>query len=182
MDDQNYVYKSTLKKDHGFTDKTIAALGAPDKTAKNPHYKSGPPASLFLLSRALIYKEEHPEQFATEATKARRQASARKAVATKVETLLHSVEGRLELVRPLPSTFSELRRIATDHANSRHDNAFPPGFAGICATVRHEFTNYEELLATIKAKCGSSQAYEAIREELDEMVEALIGDKYPEET
>ena len=45
------VYKATLKKEFGLTDKLIRELGEPDKFVKNPHYKSGPCAALYHVER-----------------------------------------------------------------------------------------------------------------------------------
>jgi hypothetical protein len=47
-----YVYRSTLKKkEFGLTDSMIKKLGPPDKLVPNPHYKSGPPAQLYLVTK-----------------------------------------------------------------------------------------------------------------------------------
>src|SRR6185369_12345516 len=63
-------------------------LGAADETATNPHYRSGPPLRLYSQAR-VVQAEANPEVVAALAhTKAKlesRRASARKAVATKVE-------------------------------------------------------------------------------------------------
>ena len=49
-DEGKYCYKITLKRQYGLTDSWIKRLGEPDKQVANPHYSSGPPASLYLRS------------------------------------------------------------------------------------------------------------------------------------
>jgi hypothetical protein len=53
-----YVYKSTLKKEFGFTDSIIKELGEPDKLVANPHYRSGPKSQLYLLEKVLDLVEK----------------------------------------------------------------------------------------------------------------------------
>ena len=49
-------------KGRGWTDAAVKKwLGDPDKTSKNPHYRSGPPTKLFLITR--IQKVEETEEF-----------------------------------------------------------------------------------------------------------------------
>lgn len=47
-----YVYRSTLKSEYRLTDGLIKRLGPPDKEVANPHYWSGPSAS--LLSESMV--------------------------------------------------------------------------------------------------------------------------------
>ena len=57
------VYKTTLKKDFGFTDALIKELGEPDKLVPNSHHRTGPKAELFLLERAEKFKAERLNDF-----------------------------------------------------------------------------------------------------------------------
>ena len=70
MSDQEFVYKSTLKERFGLTDSLIRKLGAPDKQVPNPHYRSGPPASLYAIDRVEAWCAEHSKEI----EKARRYA------------------------------------------------------------------------------------------------------------
>lgn len=59
IDETRMVYKSTLKAEFGMTDRLIRMLGEPDTFVKNPHYRSGPPASLYAVRRVRAFIREH---------------------------------------------------------------------------------------------------------------------------
>lgn len=179
------IYKSTLKSEYGFTETLIKKLGDPDDLVVNRNYKSGPPASLYRVDRVKQFIKQHKvEVTQVRAKRKKRQASARKGVETKARKLSAIIETiKLELVRPLPASLDELFKIAHSHAIDRHGmNCAPPGPDGIAATVRHEFTNYDELLAVLEGKCGSGSAYESARCNLDFEIDMMLTLKYPEWT
>jgi hypothetical protein len=174
------VYASALKERHGFTDSLIKRLGAPDETAVNPKYRSAPPAKLYRLERALAFKAANPELFEKAAL---RRAAAKKSADTRWHALLDEVQDyEIELLRPLPKQLSELETVTRNHAEERYGSgAQVPGKRAIFATVRHEYTNYEDLLQKIKGKIGVKEAYESIRFDLDREIKALLMEAYPEE-
>ena len=182
------VYKSTLKSRYGLTDKLVRLLGDPDKTVSNPHYRSGPPSGLYLVDRVDKFVAEHRAELAeAEARRSMRQDAARQAVRTKVRKVVEYAENVSLVVLPLPKTWEELERIAASHAYDRYGaDAREPGWHGIVATVRHEFTNYHEVLAAFDGKVGAgrvfggSPAYNALRRRLDDEVVRAIEEAYPE--
>jgi hypothetical protein len=59
---RRYVYKTTLSKVYGLTPAMIGELGRCDKTCDNPHYISGPPASLYDIDRVEAWIEKNQDR------------------------------------------------------------------------------------------------------------------------
>jgi len=134
------VYKSTLKSRFGLTDKLILLLGDPDKLVKNPNYKSGPPAGLYLVERVESFIRDHlVEVDEAKAKREGRKAAAQKAVATKTrEIVAFASSVDLGVVNPLPS-LEKLREIARTHAFECYGaDAREPGYIRtmICREAR----------------------------------------------
>src|SRR5690349_1630057 len=60
--EKQFVYKSTLSKGYGLTPAMIEELGEPDKLCDNPHWSSGPPASLYRVKRVEAWIEGNEER------------------------------------------------------------------------------------------------------------------------
>lgn len=151
-----YIYKSTVKNIHGFSDSWIKALGKPDRLVPNPHYSSGPPSSLYLRKRVEAFIELHADAYSRRLRERHnRSAAAKKAARPKVEER-HRREAEifkwaLEVpihLQELPEEPATLTRIANesfDELALNRDN--PKAYtrqltrAGIVAFVRHERTN-----------------------------------------
>ena len=180
------VYKITLKKDYGLTDRLIKKLGKPNKFVKNPHYKSGPEAGLYSIKRVENFLKKHKIEIdLAKAARPRRIESACKAVETKTQILIDYAKTVQLIIKPLPKTLEELQRIASRHASDRYGiDAREPGMSGIASTIRHEYTNYDEILRYFKGKVGGgkvqggSHAYNTLRERLDADIDRLIFQKY----
>jgi hypothetical protein len=183
------VYRATLKSRFGLTDKLIRMLGEADECVPNPHYKSGPPAGLYAVARVEDFLKGHQAEVAeAEAKRGRRKEAAARAVETKVRKVVSFVKSVELKVMPLPKTFAELKGIARHYAYERYGaDAHSPGYNGVVATVRHEFTNYHAVLAAFEGRVGAgrelggSPAYNALRARLDEEVDRAIRDAYPSE-
>ena len=82
-----YITPSGLKGKRYWTDGMIRDLmGEPDKTAPNPHYRSGPPMRLYLLAR--VYAIECTlDVDAMRKARERRSAAGRRAAATRRENI-----------------------------------------------------------------------------------------------
>ncbi|MCZ7645911.1 MAG: hypothetical protein M5U26_11605 [Planctomycetota bacterium] len=166
-----HVYKITLKKEFGLTDTLIAKLGEPDKLVRNPHYKSGPPSQLYERRRVEEFiKANRAEVEKAKQARARRKAAAEKAVKTKINATFGIVDQEgLRLLCPLPDAGSLWREAGSYYA-MRYSDYQETGFNGLCAFVRHNYTNYEEVLDLIRGRVGTRDAYSHIRLELDEQV------------
>lgn len=181
---KDYVSRTTLAKRYGLTPKLIEAMGAPDKEASNPHYRSGPPMQLFLIERVERFVDEHAEELrACAERRPARVAAAVKAISTKRSSLVaHAETVPLEWRRPLPSSFGRLRGEAWSHATSHYgEEAHEPGRSGIFSTVRHDYTNYHDILATFHGRCGAEDAYQTLRNRLDDEIKRAMRLAYPAE-
>ena len=178
--EKQFVYKSTLKTRFGLTDSLIRKLGRPGKTCPNPHYRTGPPAGLYSVERVEKFAAAHRAEIDDAAAKRdRRKEAAAKAVQTKTaRTVAIAMDAELEFCQ-LPAKHEHIKRLAYDHAIDRHGaNAYEPGPAGIAAFVRHNYTNYEEILERFHGQVGGGDAYVALRERLDAQVDKWIESRY----
>jgi hypothetical protein len=170
-----YVTKSTLLRGYGFTPKLIDELGAADGECTNPHARSAAPMRLYSVPRVNRFIAEHKTDFESAiARRPGRQDAAKRAVATKTRVLCESAEQVNLQVGNLPP-LRELEARASAHASGRHGaDAREPGYKGICATIRHEFTNYDAILEKLRGQIGKGKAYEIIRRRLDEQIEEIM--------
>jgi len=135
-----FVCKATLRDLYLLTDKWIDALGAPDKTAPNPHYRSAPPMQLWAVPRVEEFVAAHQGDPAFAAIQARR----RETIATRSER----------------RTAREAQR---DQGYFERDGLTQRDALNF---VRHECSNYHELLdeLTEKPPCmAAGEAYERMK-------------------
>lgn len=169
--EKKLVYKTTLKKTFGLTDSMIRELGEPDKVVKNPHYSSGPPAHLYSVERVERWVEENPERV-EKARKRREKLSKALTQAAKKKrrdlvSWCKNVEIKCDAIPP------DIHEEAKRHYEEffmveRGKIAHTPGINGVVSYVRHNYTNYHELLAKIEGKPGASEAYWVIRDRVDD--------------
>ena len=103
--------------ERGWTDGLIKRLlGQPDKQKPNPHYRSGPKMSLYLLSRVEAAEQEHQAPLdGVRQKRAPRREAARKAVETKRSRIM---QDSLAAIKPLPRLpLPELVQRACDNYN-----------------------------------------------------------------
>ena len=154
----DYLSQSRVKSEFGLTDTQIRSLGEPDATRPNPHYRKGPLMKLYLRKRIEQWIAEHQGEI-TEAQP--RKQSAQKAVHTKRESAkveIAKLVRRLEL-EPIISRAS-VRKEAAAFFYEQYDD-FNSGVTekGLCSFIRHNYTNYEEILSVVKGKVGASDLY-----------------------
>ena len=171
----DYIYMSTAKTEFGLTPSLILELGEPDKLVPNPKFRSSSPARLFLRSRVEEFCAKNKERLdALKSEAAKRRLSASKAVETKRKKVLSFIEGVEIEFFTMPS-YAKLLSEADAHAIERYGaKAHNVGFYGVCATVRHRYTNYEKILKDVEGRTGKDDAYLAIRERLDGLIEAKV--------
>lgn len=180
--DPDDISLAGLKK-RGWTDRLIEEfLGREDRTAPNPHYRSGPPMRLFARERVeAIEKEPRFQEALAQAQK--RQARAQKGVERKRQLTL-------EQARTLPITLTrmpldQLARRARAHYLERTGE--PVQFAPwgcpdpfrdrLCVNyLRHQATEYDEHLEQIEGRVGVRSAYRLLWERIVQAIETT----YPE--
>ncbi len=168
------AYKTTLKKTYGLTDSMIAHLCAADKEVPNPH-RRGQSSSLYRVKRVERFIEsigdayhEHLER------RALRQARASEASRERMERLVTWAEKVKIEVDPLPEQ-ATLCAHAERHFEQRsiergdfHDLEVSVG--GVLVFVRHNMTNYEELLDEVEGKPGATSAYLEIKDRVNQRI------------
>ena len=189
--DMEDYYKISELKERGWTDGLIQAhLGKPDKLSPNPVYKSQPPMRLYSQSR-VSEVECDPELQAklakSLASKEKRSASAQKAVETKKKAAIEWVESQFIKIPQIPYkklinkacdsyNFHQIERGRDDFRSARLDS----DASFLCRItynyIRHERTNYEQMLEQLFGKTGTKEAYQALRVKID----AAIAQAYPE--
>lgn len=178
-----YVYKSTLAAEYGLTPKMIDELGGPDDWCENPHYKSGPPANLYLISRVEAWisdNQEHVDRAraararrsaATKAVHDRKRAERDRIYAEQLEKAREWMRGvAVTVQQPLPDTLVEdaHRRFASQ---GQPDG---PTERQIIAHVRHQLTNFEDLRHELRVHEFRHEHRHELHALLRERVDAVI--------
>jgi len=200
--DSEYIYKSTVKQ-RGWTDGAIKEwLGEPDKTVKNPNYKSGPPSSLYLLSRVVAVEEsqEFKDWLAKHSTRREALSMSAKTVAqSRRASLLADIESRFtEQVKATLSGYSDYRvlvrealshrcAVATERAIRKGDFEYIPALPDLETTdsetvqrwvanyVRHGLSTYEDEFIAAKGCPGAGE----IRDLMHDIVYHCLAERFP---
>ena len=182
MEKEQWISLAGLKA-RGWTPKLIETfLGQPERTAPNPHYRSAPPMRLWLL-KSVIKVEETPAFQAALAQARKRQEGAKKGTERK-RTLT------LEMARSLPLHIekmppNKLLRAAQNHYLERNGewielkpwNEPDPLRDRLCVNyLRHQASEYDDHLETLKGKVGISKTYLLLWERIVQAIE----ETYPE--
>lgn len=159
---EEYVTLSGLKTEYGLTDKLIKSIGAPNAIQTNPYYKNASPTKLYLKERINCWISEHQKEIV--AAQVRKDA-ANKAANTKRRlgrTVVAKVVQGLKL-RPIGTPKSVERQAREFFFSMYEDFNGEVTEKGKCAFIRHNFTNYEEILSVVKGKVGASELYENVK-------------------
>ena len=184
----DYCYKTTLKDMYGLTDSWIKRLGEPDKIVPNPHRRSTK-SYLYLRMRVEAFIDENREDYERlQEGSAKRSAIATAVAERKRQETMELVNSATLKVHYLPQDFKKLyddtlaagiaflqrRGIGTYYS----DQEFTMSPNAITAYVRHQLTNYEQLLKTIEGKVGKVDAYFLIRDRVDSLINAALENQY----
>lgn len=178
-DTTEYITPTRLKQDRGWTDRLVQAyLGEPDATRPNPRYRhAGAPMRLYRVDR--VTAAESSERFQAELRRtARRRISAAKAVGTRTRRMVEEIE-RAEITIVAGKSRDEIRRLAAaTHGGNYAGDPGPFAWSDSTAVncIRHCLTNYECLWAVCNRGETGREAYELLRERVDD----LIAETYPE--
>jgi hypothetical protein len=171
----------TQLKQRGWTNSLIKAFAPiPDKTKPNPNYRSGPPMWLFDDDRILTIEASEDFQEKKKPVE-KRQASARKAIATKLSKLQKYVD-EIEIEIPELSK-SALIHNACNHYNQMQEereitgrstsgmyaniNSNEKFLERICVNyLRHCLTDYEIYLSDMSCKVGFLGGYKSVRQKI----------------
>lgn len=155
------VTKSALKADYGLTERLIGMIGPPDLTRPNPYYKCAAPMQL--------YQRERVEQWIAAnqsllAASGKRKVASQKAVATKEERARQEVAALVRDLQIEKVRKKRLRREAAEYYRLRYE--YWDGEVterALCSFIRHNYTNYDQILAMIHGKVGAGKWYTAAK-------------------
>ena len=181
--DGKLITKSTIKGRPGWTDAAIKKfLGAPDKTKPNPNYGSGPPMCLYSPER--VEKAEQLEDFAAWRAKSLIRSAIRVKVSEERAAKLSAYVAGLTVTVPLHHDARHLAIVSYNEYREGsphdHDPASPKSDRSFLDRItvnylRHEATQYDDILCEIAGNPGIGDAYEA----LFEKVLQAIAHQYP---
>jgi len=191
-DKKDAITISGLKGKRGWTDALIRDfLGEPDFTKKNPHYSSSAPMKLYYLEK--VEETEKLEDFKIRKEKVEKRRgsakkAAQKAVQTKKENLLRSVEEMEIHVEELKDaavikiaceSFNDWKRYKRDYDYEpadpkKSDKTFLDRIT--VNFIRHELTDYDHSLHVVAGNVGVLEAVWRIKEKIF----YAIAKKYPQ--
>ena len=160
-----YITPSRLKGEYGWTDRLIQKhLGEADHEAPNPHYRTASPMRLYLLDRAhevMATNAELREQLNIYAERrAKKQKTTQAQILKQRQDLLDKTDRMDPVTISLPSNhtkslidmavthrlrYLEQTMIYTDYEIPTNNDS-PAAEELAVSMIRHEFTNYEQLL------------------------------------
>jgi hypothetical protein len=173
---KEYVYKSTLSRVFGLTPSMIQELGSPDRYCMNPHWRSGPEASLYRTERVEGWVAANKERVEkARASRARRSAAMKAVQDRKRAERFEQATGwarsvEIALQRPLPATLLDDARQC--YRFSSHVD--PLEGKAVRAYVRHRLTNYDSLRWGLRRHEFGEEVYRLLRERVDAVVEAAL--------
>lgn len=176
MAEKQFVYKTALKTLYGLTDRLIARLGEPDEYVPNPHWRGGPPASLYRIERVERWIDANAELVAAaRAASAKRAARMRQAAAERRTEALgwaQAVPITLEGIDAgLPDRADRYYALSSWERGREYDGLSE---GALVAYARHRCTNYEDLLQALSGQPGSAEAYTILKARVNEAVRAAL--------
>lgn len=185
LKENTYITLADLKK-RGWTDSIIRNMHLqPDKVVKNPRFSKAAPMKLYLISQ--IEMCEKTEQFAALTDKSKnRKIGASKAVETKTKKLFAYVDNLQIKVNFLPEPILTEKAIYVYnnwqknrpsvikgnnegfHANKNSDGDFLDRIKS--NYIRHNLTNYDDILEEIKGKTGITEVYPELKKRVQERI------------
>ncbi|MCL6568685.1 MAG: hypothetical protein K6T35_07355 [Meiothermus silvanus] len=170
-------------RQRGWTAKLVERfLGAPDRTAPNPHYRSAPPMRLWAIERVEAVEQDPRFQQALQEAR-RRQAGAKQAVERKRELTLAAARTLPLNVQRIP--LKQLAKEARLHYFERTGEyprfepwGTPDPFRDrLCVNyLRHQASPYDEHLEELSGRVGIRAAYRVLWERIVRAIETA----YPE--
>ena len=156
-----YIYRSTLHSRYLMDDTWIARLGPRDKQVPNPYHPSGQPASAYRVARVEAFLEAHAGQYAEHLVSQAKNTTPLTAEAEwREQETLEWAEGAWIEHRPWPD---DLWQTCSTHLEAIHRSGLLIAVPEVTprriqSMLRHEYSNYEYLLAQTDGKVGASGA------------------------
>ena len=169
-----YMCASAISGSYGLSDRWMARLGEPDKTAYNYNHAGGRDKKLYLVARVEAFLEAHADEYAAaQQERAKRSAAARGASE-------RAAAAQVEWARTVPITHepwpSDLDAACREHLAGIGMPGAAPNERHILNMLRHVYTDYHGLLRQNAGRVGCWQAYSVVKERVNaEITERLAG-------
>lgn len=175
----SFLSKSSLKK-RGWTDAIIVQLfPEPTKETANPHYRSGPKMKLY--DEVKVKAIEKTKKFQEMTSAALKRSQTAKSVAAKRQTDTINWAKTLPEVVIRKYSQGELYKKACQHYNDLWASRGKDKYATVNESkeflnrishnyLRHELSNYEELIGESFGKIGADEARVIIREHIQKAI------------
>jgi len=185
--DKKYISKAGLKA-RGWTDSMIRRLlGDPDLTVRNPYYRKAPEMKLYLIER--VNRIEGSDIFLELKEKSMKRSEAMKKVAKMKESELLKYIDSIE-IEVKKMEIEKIKNLAIEEYNFHQgeidhfenmligkkdlDSAF---LSRITVNyIRHNLTNYEDLLEELEGKVGKYEAYIKLKNKILEKIAEVYPD------
>lgn len=171
-------FTKTQLKERGWTESMMKRMELQaDKTGRNPCFKNAP--LMLLYSKEKIENIESSEKFKELLDRSlNRRNGAKKAIETKTKKLLDyadSVDIQIRYLSDVTLTKMAIKsyndwnfRKGKEKVTIYSDEVFLERIKN--NYIRHELTNYDEILSEIKGKVGKNNAYYIIRNKVEERI------------
>lgn len=176
-----FINKQTIKTEYGLTDSLIKKIGAPDKTAVNPHFRTGPPMRMYERARVEKWIEENQEIIGITG---KRKATEAKPVAPKIKKKRQQARSghftvpvmeKAQLLEKACAHYNALWDAGGKRERCASENADSEFIKRICIKyLRGLVTGHNSDRENIQGRPAKGKDYEIIK---DEVMEA-IKDKY----
>lgn len=154
-----YITKTTIKEDYNLTDGLIKRIGEPDQLKPNPHYRKAAPMKLYCRERVEAWISNNPDAIAKTR---KRQRAASKAVEAKREIARQQAAAMVDdlVMRDPPK---DIDKKAFDFYISRYPDFKGLTQRGLCSFIRHNYTNYDNILQQVRGTVGAGEWYVAVK-------------------
>ena len=167
-----YMYQPTVRAMYALSDAWMKHLGPPDQQASNPHHRSGPPASLYCIERVEEFLAEHADEYTLHLAKRERLSAAAR------ERSQRAAEELVEWAQAAPISHAQwpinLAEACRESLMARGKWIAEPNERHILNMLRHEYSNYHNLLQEMSGRVGCWEAYCVVKERVNSEITARL--------
>lgn len=154
------VSLSQLKSEYGFSESWVKRIGQPDWIRPNPTGQKRAPMRLWNKDRVESFIEANKVEYAHWLEeRVKRSATAKNVAERRRQATMAWAETCEVIFKPFPL---DLKRAAEGYFSGSGEQ----GDRGIVAMLRHDYSNYESLIGSLKGQVGRYEAYYVIRKRI----------------
>lgn len=165
--DQDLVFKSTLKSSYGLPDSWIERIGKPDMKVPNPHHPDGADASMFNVARVEEFINKNITEYLTMCRKKGFKIGSKQA--EKTVTWAKGVDIEFEGVPEMGKLEQEVAAFYKGKVGN-----FKKSRSSFVDYVRIHYSNYDALVDKLTGKVGRSEGVRVLRDRCGELAGELL--------